>query len=579
VHPIIAHAFSYEKHNILDFKEVIMRQSNMVKWIAAGMLMMVFFAACKSGGGNSASNPPASGSTTVSGTAATGKAIANTTVFLRDESGHTATSSTDANGKYSVNMSGFSTPVLLKITTTNGDLYGIATQSGTANLHQFTDLIIRNWYTVQGFSIETEFVKAGSISVPSKAEIDTIESVVRQMIGSWLSTMGVDPTAFSLITTSFNADGSGFDTVLDLLKVTISSTSISIMATDPNTGLAAETVAALPAGADLSTNPLQSAIDGVNQTLTAWKNAINAKGASTPVTDLMPFYASNFLNDGLDASTDIADTLSANNFPGTISAIGVSKIVSYDGINKTITVECEATSSNWGTGSFEESFIYDAVQTKWLFYGNQKTVYLQLRPGVQKTISTSGTTITNILSVNAENTAGAISQIAVSGPGLLTNPTILSKSSNGSTDNFYIPNNGPLSSPVTVGSVYTFYVTRSDATVIAYAEMIKATTSETLNISGPAGHTIADAHIGSSISVNWTLPTSFHVNYITLVGWVNDSNGGFQQPPYINPDIAATSGSITLPQPTNGGTVTNAGIAIFITGTKGEQSVVNYIFE
>ena len=280
---------------------------------------------------------------------------------------------------------------------------------------------------------------------------------------------------------------------------------------------------------------------------------------------------------GLPATT--ADTLSHDNFPGAISALSVSKIISYDGTNKILAAECIVTSSNWGTGSMKASFIFDTIQSKWLFYGNQKAVYLLLRPGVQKTISASGTSVTGILSIYAEATAGSISQIAVAGPGLAGNPTILSKGSNGTMDHFYTTNNGSLTSPAAVGSVYTIYVTKSDGTILTYAEMIKATTAETFAVTASAGHAIPDAQIGSPLTVSWTLPTSFEIDSITLVGWVNDSNGGFLQPPQIYLDKSATSASITLPQPPNGAIATNAGIGIFATGTKGEQSIVNYIFE
>lgn len=152
----------------------------------------------------------------LSGTAARGLPIANAVVSIRDMNGITASETTLPDGTYSADVTNMTAPYLIKV----DNLYSVATASGTANVHPFTDMIIRNWFKVQGFDVDTVFAATGAMpSPPTAIEIDTIESVVRQILAPYLSGANVDPSAFNLITTPFNADHTGFDFVLDNLTV------------------------------------------------------------------------------------------------------------------------------------------------------------------------------------------------------------------------------------------------------------------------------------------------------------------------------------------------------------------------
>lgn len=113
---------------------------------------------CGGGGGDGGPAPgPTTGQVKLSGIAASGKPIANVTVSIKDKNGNSKTGTTGTDGKYSIDVTGMTAPFLLKVPHGNRSLYGVATATGTANIHPFTDLIIRNWYKVKGSDVETDF--------------------------------------------------------------------------------------------------------------------------------------------------------------------------------------------------------------------------------------------------------------------------------------------------------------------------------------------------------------------------------------------------------------------------------------
>ena len=123
------------------------------------------------------------GNISLSGVAATGAPIASATITLKDKNGFIKTGVTGTDGKYSFDITGMTAPFLLKVPSGPADLYSVATSSGTANVHPYTDLIIRNWYMVKGSDVETAFGGTGALpSPPTTADISPIETAVRNII-------------------------------------------------------------------------------------------------------------------------------------------------------------------------------------------------------------------------------------------------------------------------------------------------------------------------------------------------------------------------------------------------------------
>jgi fibronectin type 3 domain-containing protein len=202
--------------------------------LALVLLFSIAIASCGGGGGGGGTTTQ-----TLSGTAAQGAAIASATITIKDKNGSTATGTTKADGTFTIDVTGKTAPFLLRISAGTGYLYSVSTASGTAtvNIHPFTDLIVRNWYKVQGSDVDTEF--GGTLTnIPTATDINTIEAVVGSILSTLLTNTGLSSTTFNLITSPFNADNTGFDKILDNTKVTVGTTgAVTVTATDATTGI------------------------------------------------------------------------------------------------------------------------------------------------------------------------------------------------------------------------------------------------------------------------------------------------------------------------------------------------------
>lgn len=199
-------------------------------------LLSIVIASCGGGGGGGGTAV----TQTLSGTAAQGAAITNVIVTIKDKNGNTKTGTTGTtDGKYLIDVTGMAAPFLLRVPAGTGYLYSVATASGTANIHPFTDLIIRNWYKVQVSNVETDFSGTSALAkVPTATEINTIEAVVRSILSTYLTNVGITTSNFNLLSSSFDANHTGFDKVLDNTQVVVSTAgAVTVTATDPTTGI------------------------------------------------------------------------------------------------------------------------------------------------------------------------------------------------------------------------------------------------------------------------------------------------------------------------------------------------------
>lgn len=124
----------HEKENNMKLKQFIVA-------LVVGVFSLAALTGCGGGGGDTVP-------TTVSGVAATGAPIANATVTLMDSRGNIATSSTDANGNYSLNVANHFYPFAIKVDWNDGSahtLYSFARIPGnTANINPMTNAAVLN---------------------------------------------------------------------------------------------------------------------------------------------------------------------------------------------------------------------------------------------------------------------------------------------------------------------------------------------------------------------------------------------------------------------------------------------------
>jgi hypothetical protein len=123
--------------------------ANFKKIALSTAIVGMFLTGCGGGGGGGA-NPVAATTATLSGTVAGGAAVIGT-VVVTDSLGATKGGSIEANGHYSVDVTGMTGPFMLKAAGTVGNTsvtyYSAATSSdvnGTVNVTPFTNLIVSN---------------------------------------------------------------------------------------------------------------------------------------------------------------------------------------------------------------------------------------------------------------------------------------------------------------------------------------------------------------------------------------------------------------------------------------------------
>ncbi|HEY3860041.1 MAG TPA: Ig-like domain-containing protein [Gammaproteobacteria bacterium] len=164
---------------------------------------------------------------TVEGTAAQGAPLAGASVSMRDVHGQYAAASADATGHFRIEAAGLTGPFLLKATTPDGHvLFGIAADLGTANVDPYTDLLVRSWYAGQGADPDQAFI--GQAPLPQVHDLQASDLNLVKQLRDVLTAQGLDAAHFSLLSTPFTADHSGFDAVLDQSQIDTAARSIQV---------------------------------------------------------------------------------------------------------------------------------------------------------------------------------------------------------------------------------------------------------------------------------------------------------------------------------------------------------------
>ncbi len=171
----------------------------------------VLLISCGGGGSSSTS----SSSTTLSGTAATGSALANATVNVYDSLGSlVGTTTTDSNGLYSLTVgSQFRAPFTIQVQGLSGDgatsLYSLAPSTGIANINQITNAIAASLSSNGDPSLH---MTGTSATVSSITAADSSYSAALVNLTNALGVTG------SFITGSFNA---AYDKLLDNVTIDV----------------------------------------------------------------------------------------------------------------------------------------------------------------------------------------------------------------------------------------------------------------------------------------------------------------------------------------------------------------------
>ena len=159
-------------------------------------------------------------SSAVMGTAAVGHPLGGALITMEDSRGQTQTGMSAADGHFMLSSAGMRAPFLIKAEDTQGHvLFGIGADEGVANVTPVTDLMARAWFAAHGSSVDAAFAAPAAHPAPDAATLAQLNARFTQALAETLANQGFDTDTFSFVSTSFDADGTGADHVLDNISV------------------------------------------------------------------------------------------------------------------------------------------------------------------------------------------------------------------------------------------------------------------------------------------------------------------------------------------------------------------------
>ena len=185
--------------------------------LALSLIAAAALTACGGGGGSDSPLTPQP----ISGTAAAGAPVIGT-VTVKDSAGVTKTTAIAADGSYSVDVAGMTGPFVFLASGTVGgrtiEMVSAATAADvnkTVNITPFTDLIVAN---LAG-QAASSYYASPSFAKLTAVDLDAARQILTTRLRPILDALGVE-AGFDLLRSSFKADRSGFDAVLDVVRVT-----------------------------------------------------------------------------------------------------------------------------------------------------------------------------------------------------------------------------------------------------------------------------------------------------------------------------------------------------------------------
>ena len=166
--------------------------------------------------------------------------------------------------------------------------------------------------------------------------------------------------------------------------------------------------------------------------------------------------------------------------------------------------------------------------------------------GMSRKMAAAGSSTDMVLHVHAWAPQNTITQVALSGPGLnrtVASPWPWTDVRNGVTVDGFVSDESIAISPQ-VGDTYTFTVTKTDSTTFTRTQSLSTVMLDAPQITSPAGHALADANLGQTLNLAWTMPAGVTMDNIHIGGQVCNPSG------CTNVDgtaASATTGTINLP--------------------------------
>lgn len=399
--------------------------------IAIAVSSTLLLSAC-GGGGGGGTTTSATPSTVISGTAAAGSPIIGK-VTIKDSLGAQKTVDIAADGRYTVDVAGMTAPFLFRAAGTVGgrdvSLVSAATSAdvgNTINITPFTDLIVAN---IAGMAAEQYFTNNNpSAATLTATELSTATTTLTTRLRPVLEAMGV-AASIDLLRTTFNADRSGLDAVMDVVKVTVDPVTAQatiknlITSAEISDDLASKTdSAALPAPTTTEEAALKAAVTDLGQIEAAFK-LINAYFATavptgTNLTGLRALFDPDFLDFGqnLDQLMSTEGILNNQNVGMTLSNPVIVKR-SADG--SVMWVRYRYKNDTYGEDGSETMAFRKDGTGKWRALGNRQLGDTSIKAVNARHMSGGQYTYQRNMEFWVDNeTHNSVQYVTITGPGL-----------------------------------------------------------------------------------------------------------------------------------------------------------------
>ncbi len=283
---------------------------NMVKSglvIAFVACAVVIFQNCSAGGGGGTGGGGGGSASTLSGVAVAGAPIVGT-VTLKDSGSPAVTkfSLIDANGNYTIDVTGLTPPFMLRADGTVGgrsySIYSGATLAdinGNINITPLTDLIVAN---VAGQLASTYFTN-GNFSTLTTTELNTQQAALQARLLPILTAVGVSGS-IDLLRTAFSADHTGLDAALDVIRVEVNTaTSIATITSIINNQIITDNLASQADATVIDATGVASGITDVQAIMTHFSTFTSLFATTLPSggasnATLQAMFDAGFLFDG-----------------------------------------------------------------------------------------------------------------------------------------------------------------------------------------------------------------------------------------------------------------------------------------
>lgn len=352
------------------------------------ILVAMFLYGC--GGSDTISVP----STVISGTAAAGAPVVGY-VSVRDSSTNTQPVRTnipiEANGNYSVNVAGLTAPFAFLASGTVGgrsvSLYSAATSAdvgGTINITPFTDLIIRN---IAATAVDTYLATPSGMASLTTAELDAQRVALTALLAPALTAMGLSGS-IDLLRATFNADSTGLDRFMDVVKVdttTPGEATITNILDAANT-LVIDTTSGTATGTLGTANlePSGTPLDGILLTFNTFSGKFATSLPSAADPDLVDLFSSTFMDDGQSSSAFLTQLTSDNSFIGLEFTHVVLDSIDAPGTTAQVHFTPVFAGVSNGEGAMGWQMKKDAATGIWQADGNQRIARVNVAAVTEK---------------------------------------------------------------------------------------------------------------------------------------------------------------------------------------------------